>query len=283
MSSGLVIRTSDITGDVAEFVAPYRLSGDIPRFLENAFVPWFREQGTDYTLHFIPYSKRWSNDPSAPWYMRYSGSTGETRLRAGNGSEAVLDPHSRPVGLAFSALQRLESSRLDLFTTLHFPSPDVDSEHVACGLNIRLPRFTLSFFVNSDGLLECKDMANHVITLDQQIGALHGLRDVLVLRDAVTETRCLIVPFSEVKVVQSNPIAHGHPTISVALPSSTEHIRFFVYDIDRVLGRLIDDGTLTSRLYLIYLHALTSTYTCDTLTAERGRFLMLLPVYPYLI
>jgi hypothetical protein len=52
--------------------------------------------------------------------------------------------------------------------------------------------------------------------------------------------------------------------------TSTTQVKYHAFNIDGQLGRLVDDGRLQSRLFKLYLHAITSHSQVDELTGRRG-------------
>lgn len=90
-----------------------------------------------------------------------------------------------------------------------------------------------------------------VIDTDQQMGKMSGLTIVLVLKVEHGIEHCLVlIPEG---VVTYSRTTTGHVSVSTRLDTVfTTH----AYQIDQLLGRLIDNGSLQSKLFLCYLHAL---------------------------
>jgi hypothetical protein len=134
-----------------------------------------------------------------------------------------------------------------------------------------LPRFRLQFALVDDEL-ESQNLRSMVIDSDQSAGTMLGLQNQLLLRareldyEALPTSRCVLIPHGTV-LVEEDPV---HVTVRIDT-SSQKRALYHKYDIDDRLGHLASSGTgLTSRLFKIYLHALTSHCLPDPLTGRTG-------------
>ncbi|KAF2797566.1 hypothetical protein K505DRAFT_358267 [Melanomma pulvis-pyrius CBS 109.77] len=128
-------------------------------------------------------------------------------------------------------------------------------------LSVELRHLELSFFVNTKGLLQCRELWEE-IDPDQDAGTLYGFQSKIVLRDiADNKRRSIIVPWGNVSTKR-----HGMH-VAVRAASSTEYARF---GIDDVLGRL----SCPAEPRLVYakaqFHAFTSFVIPDPLTGRTG-------------
>ncbi|KAJ6527882.1 hypothetical protein DFH09DRAFT_1186352, partial [Mycena vulgaris] len=138
-------------------------------------------------------------------------------------------------------------------------------------LQVELPRYKLSFFVNQSGNLESVDLRAMLVDLDQSAGTLFGLTRQLVLRtkdpkatqSSHPSRRTVIVPFG--KLVSC--ISGHHVKVDVLLRGG--NIRYFKYEINTDLG-FLKGTTLTAGLFKILLHAYTSHLLIDPLTGRTG-------------
>jgi hypothetical protein len=102
-----------------------------------------------------------------------------------------------------------------------------------------------------------------VVDPDQEIGTLFGLKNKLVLRPVAGEgDRRVLIPEGEVTYQKTSP-----PLVTV--DSGTVR-RLCEYRLDTTLRRLLDDGSLQSKLYLCLLHAVTSHCLVDPFTGYTG-------------
>ncbi|KAF1847270.1 uncharacterized protein K460DRAFT_332087 [Cucurbitaria berberidis CBS 394.84] len=133
--------------------------------------------------------------------------------------------------------------------------------HINGKLSVELRHLELSFFVNSKGLLECRELAEE-IDPDQDAGTLYGFESKIVLRDiADNKRRSIITPCGRIFTKRRG--MH----VAVRAAGSTEYARF---EVDDVLGRL----TCPSEPRLLYakaqFHAFTSFVIPDPLTGRTG-------------
>ncbi|KAJ5394786.1 uncharacterized protein N7487_009089 [Penicillium crustosum] len=102
-----------------------------------------------------------------------------------------------------------------------------------------------------------------LIDNDQSLDSLIGLQNKLLLVGSQSRDRVLPVP--EGKVSWSKEDDYVRVAISSQLKT-----KLHAYLIDTQLGRFMDNGSLKSKLYLTYLHALTSSFLPDPLTGRTG-------------
>ncbi|KAI1500635.1 hypothetical protein F5X99DRAFT_429300 [Biscogniauxia marginata] len=110
--------------------------------------------------------------------------------------------------------------------------------------------------------IQCRQYRGMYVDENQGIGALVGLRSKLTLRDD-RNNRKILIPNGKVDYRKSSQ----HVNVSIEHESST---RIHPYDVDTRLGRLVDNGSLASKLTLAYLHGLTSFCLPNQLTSKTG-------------
>jgi hypothetical protein len=138
-------------------------------------------------------------------------------------------------------------------------------------LEVSLPRLHLSFFVNTNGELECRSMTNYVVDKTQFCGTMFGLRNKLILcprpdnsKDTLLPRR-VIIPEGKVSFYTTGDFAN------VSIDTGAEqHVRWHEYTIDTDLGYLTSNTGLRSKLYQCYLHAITSHCLPDPLLGHTG-------------
>ncbi len=138
-------------------------------------------------------------------------------------------------------------------------------------LEVSLPRFRLSFYVNADWELECRSIPGYVIDKSQSCGTMFGLTNKLILRPGPTSSedsllpRRVIIPEGEVSFRKYGDF------MCVSINTDEEqHVRWHEYTIDTDLRCLTSNTSLGSKLYLCYLHALTSHCLPDPLLGHTG-------------
>jgi hypothetical protein len=133
-------------------------------------------------------------------------------------------------------------------------------------LSIELPRRRLGFcHTQGDSKIYSRQYKGMIIDTDQRMGTMSGLASVLVLKsEHGIEHRLALIPEGDVTYSRTTT---GHAFVSTRLDTvCTTH----AYQIDELLGRLIDNGSLHSKLFLCYLHALSSNCLPDALTGHTG-------------
>jgi hypothetical protein len=148
---------------------------------------------------------------------------------------------------------------------------NIIATYTSQSLEVSLPRLHLSFFVNTNGELECRSMPNYVVDKSQSCGTMFGLRNKLLLcprpnsSDQSLLPRRVIIPQGKVSFCTMGDFT------SISINTDAEqHVRWHEYTIDTDLGRLTSNTSLRSKLYQCYLHALTSHCLPDPLLGHTG-------------
>ncbi|PHH66136.1 hypothetical protein CDD81_199 [Ophiocordyceps australis] len=137
-------------------------------------------------------------------------------------------------------------------------------------LSIELPRLRLAFSLRHGScVIRSKQFQSMQIDADQRVGTLIGFASKLVLRDmGDAQVRKIIIPHGKISFDKTHyPSFGAHVTARVN--HGTAH-RVNTYTIDNLLCRLKDDGTMESKLYLGYAHALASYCIPDPFTGHTG-------------
>ncbi|KAF7897772.1 uncharacterized protein EAF01_008738 [Botrytis porri] len=171
-----------------------------------------------------------------------------------NGSMTAVDVRSRSATAISEILRPIERlCYINMIVNQH-------SEQ----LEIRLTRFNLDFY-QSDWRLTSKQFRGIFVDEDQNIGTFTGLVNKLVLCNSDKSTRIFIIPDGEISFTPYK----DHVKVDISLEPKDFHA-YHDYKIDTQLGRLIDNGSLHTRLFKSYLHALTSDIVPDNLTGKTG-------------
>lgn len=130
-------------------------------------------------------------------------------------------------------------------------------------VNVHLPRLKLDFHIDHNSRLSCKQFPDMTISEEQRIGTFFGLENLLVVRQG--QTRSVIVPYGTVLFQRQE--AHRKVQIDTM---GLSRVKYHIYTVNSTLGTLVGNGSLTSYLYKIYLHAVTSHCHPDPLTGRTG-------------
>jgi len=236
------------------------LLNDFPTHLIDNYVHWL-DMGMR-ELEFRPVGSPWTSKMSN-WKLNICKSGIHPRAilqkpSQDNSSIQLIDIRSPTFGVVSNLLTPLESPK-NLMVTHHGSSQTLD---------VSLPRFRLSFFVNTNWEFECRGMPGHIVDNTQTCGTMFGLVNKLILRPGSKGSllpRRVIIPQGGISF---NEIGDFH---SVSINThDIKLVRWHEYTIDTDLGCLTSTAGLSSKLYQCYLHALTSHCLPDPLLGHTG-------------
>ncbi len=184
--------------------------------------------------------------------MRSDSQRGNFLIR---GSSKLIDLHSLTAKAVSKILSPLE----------HAAHVHITFNGETKVLEIHLPRLKLDFFLKKGATqLESKQFRGMTVDANQSIGTLTGLINKLVIRGNNDSLRSVIIPHGDVSFKPEGS------QVRVQTDISTQHLSYYLYHIDRQLGRLVDNGSLISKLFKSYLHAVTAHCLTDKLTGRTG-------------
>ena len=245
----LIIRAKTAS-TVLELISHENFMGDFPmRFVEDC-VHWL--DLTTSVVEFRQFDQRWTTDVNN-WRLAYQPH-GVSHLQ--NKEHQLVDVRSRTCQNTLDVFGKLE--------TLMFTHT---TRSAGGALHVSLPRLGFHFVRHDNGELECQELRK-IVDRDQSIGTLIGLKNRLVLcarGDRSRELdRLVLVPEGSISTSTDGP----HIAVQVATKGRNVHC--FRFRHDSILKRLEGDGSVVSRLYQAYLHALTSFILPDPLTGSLG-------------
>ncbi|KAK5262829.1 hypothetical protein LTR96_011692, partial [Exophiala xenobiotica] len=236
-------------GRTSHLVPSWILHGEFPVHFTADFVHWYDIQ--DNYVEFRPVGDPWNSsldnwrlvrDPGQDWWRLVKG------------------------GLSLISLSS-ETSKVigDVLSPLEAPAHVHIVRHCSLSkLEIELPRLSLAFSLRSGtSFIESKQFRGLAVDTDQSLKTLVGLQSKLMLKNKVTGRRLLIVPEGR----SSYQRVGDHICVIILNDAAT---KAHAYQVDDQLGRLLDNGTLQSKLWLSYLHALTSFCLVDPFIKRTG-------------
>lgn len=218
-------------------------------------------------LEFRPHKHPWCWGDTL-----WRADTKSAQITLTRGNEVLINPKSNTAGCIndiFSALEKPE------FITIILNKGNAE-------LEIGLPRYDLTFYLMpASSSLRCRKYPGMRIDSVQNIRSLVGLKNKLVLcpLDGESSRRKAIIVPRGTPGVQRN--RDSHPSVTI-LPTDFRDMKLkgcqaelsrhkhHYYEIDDMLGRFIDYGSLQSKLLLCHLHAVTSHCLSDPLTSCTG-------------
>lgn len=246
----LIVRSAK--GDIIHETIPSRLvEKAYPASFSQQYVHWLNISTN--TVQFRPVHEPW--DPCSPAVWTLSRRLALWRLSRPEGSVVGIGSlTSKRISHVLDALA--DPARIHgILKTSGHPKT----------LLVRIPTLRLSFELpQGSASLECKEFRSMTVDPDQSLGTLVGLRSKIVLKHLTRRDRMVLVPESDVVNYQRTG---SH--ISVSVTKESIH-RVHALRLDPGLGRLLDNSDLGCKLFLAYLHALTSFCLVDPLTRKTG-------------
>ncbi|MCJ1353709.1 MAG: hypothetical protein MMC33_003696 [Icmadophila ericetorum] len=248
--SELIIRARN-ESKIYELIPLTALEQDFPYVFAHEYVHWLDVQNGTVEWRSI-------KDPWKPslqnWRMDFRTDRSAVLKR---GSFRAVDIRTRSAESIASALHTLE-----IATYIHI-AWDLDTEEA----RIHLPRLKLDFVVRRGSLrLESKQFRGMFVDGNQALGTMEGLKAKLILRGLRDSSRGVIIPYGSISLENCD----DHVCVRIENPPTYKQIPYHYFQIDSQLGRLVDSGSLTSKLYKSYLHAVTSHCLTDSLTGRTG-------------
>ena len=251
-STGSDLLVLAVKGDRTWHLVPSRiLQGDFPTAFVNDFVHWY--DITNGCLTFLPMEDPWSFSMEN-WSL--------TRVRAGTRSGwhlmrngmSLISIRSRSVGVLSSILTAIVDP----------PRVHIVFHHSSSSLEINLPQLQLGFHLKlGASSVQSRQFRGMSIDPNQSLGTLVGLHNKIILKDEKSSARLVIIPDGSVSCTRNG----NHLHVTIKKESAT---RAHAYRINDQLGKLVDNGSLRSMLFLAYLHGITSFCLPDPLTQRTG-------------
>ncbi|KJZ68633.1 hypothetical protein HIM_11978 [Hirsutella minnesotensis 3608] len=173
-----------------------------------------------------------------------------TRTAERRGGSVLVDPHSETCRKVNDILGGLE--RPERMTVYQPPF---------ARLSVELKRLELSFVVNSNMLLKCRQLRAEVDP-NQDAGTLYGLESMLVVRDAIDNSRRSVI-------VALGNLLYQRRGMHVSVRVQDSHA-YGKFEIDSILGRLVCPSEMRLLYSMALLHASTSFPIPDPLISSTG-------------
>ena len=263
-ASELVIRCHQ-DDEVFELIPASKLTSALPRSLISNYAHWYNT--STFVIEIRPLTDPWTPNLEENWSTAFqlNGARALSRQRKPGLRQFLVDPNHATSNAVHKIFSPLEPSIFDLFITFHH---ETSTNRRPQDLTVSLPRYNLAFALTGQGDLDCLSHRGYLVDPTQDVGTLYGLSNMLVLRcrSGAGHKRRLIIP---VGTIRSSSDGNAHPNVTVAIQPDATSIKYHLYEVDDLLGRL-RDSTLLSRLYRLYLHSLTSHQLVDPLLQRTG-------------
>ncbi|EME77662.1 uncharacterized protein MYCFIDRAFT_84294 [Pseudocercospora fijiensis CIRAD86] len=217
-------------------------------FVED-YVHWYHSESD--VLEFRPAQDPWNANSTALWTLRRSKDRSGWRLTKDGSS--LLGLGSRTSKMVGQILSPLADS-----SDIHIVLPP--SERL---IHVEMPHLRHGFVLHQgSSSLQSIEFRSMEVDQDQCLGTLIGFKNKVVLRSNDGKRRVLLL--HSPTVAYSKHYAHVSVTASKKTAAKVHSLEI------NDLGRLLDNGELMCKLYVAYLHALTSFCLPDPLTRKTG-------------
>jgi len=239
--------------DEFELIPHHVLKGDIPQDLVDFYAQWLNLRNRE--IEFRSLDTPWISSGDN-WLISFQPTSDSRMSRNGT---FLVDIRSQTFSAISSVLSPIE--RAQHLKVLHSPADN--------SLSVDISRYNLSFIIRN-GTLECQNYRGMVVDPNQYVGALFGLRNMLVLCPSEPKSsdsrRMVLIPSGTVSIQQDA----FHVSLQVDLSHWRRRIQYHTYKIDTELGCLTECASLEGSLFKIYLHGITSHCLPDPLTGQTG-------------
>ena len=247
--SELIIR-AEKHEEIYEFLPVHALKGDFPQAFVQQYAHWL--EVNEGSVEWRPLSNAWESSLQN-WRMQ---PTAKSEYILTRGTSKLIDIHSNTAKAVLSVINPLES-----ITYIHI-TVDEETKFV----DVHLPRLKLDFFLRKDAWeLESKQFRGMIIDANQSFGTLIGLLSKLVLKGDDGMSRIVLIPHGDISFQPD-----GHHVCVKINTASLDHVMYSLYQVNHQLRRLTDNGSLKSKLFKCYMHALTAHCLTDELTGRTG-------------
>ena len=250
---------------VFELLPESKLKSALPRCLLHDYVHWYDTKTR--IIEIRPLSDPWTPNLGKNWSAEFQpdGGASFSRPQEFGLRQFLIDPNNAISRAMHEVFSPLEQSIFDLFISFNYKQAN---DHKPQPPTISLPRYNLTFSLTAQGDLHCLSHRGYLVDPTQDIGTLYSLSNMLVLRSPSTasQKRRLILPIGS---FEASSDGNAHPNVTIAIDPDATSVKYHLYEVDDTLGRLLDT-TLFSRLYRLYLHALTAHQLADPLLKCTG-------------
>ena len=249
----LLIRLQDETMRLPTLdIVPSRIfARSLPRTFAQSHVHWYNHVTKSIEFRSIENPWQFSRDN---WIMTQHGNLWKLTRRE---RTSLVAPDSASAALLATIFSPLES-----LLNLHILSDAEDKTAV-----IEIPSLQLEFSLkHGESVIRSRQFRGKQIDANQSMETLVGFGSKLILQDSQKkDDRMAIIPEGKISFHKDHSAGHTRACVEYG----TAH-RVQQYTIDKQLRRLVDNATVHSKLFLAYIHALTSYCIPDPFLSRTG-------------
>lgn len=230
--------------------------GQLPTCFLQEYIAWYC-QAAD-TIIFRPKHQPWIDSDACLTSRRISGISETWYLERADKHRLVSSASAGAKSLAGAFQGFLDNNSMVIW---------MSKDASMCIISVDSMRLDFERKNGSQKILS-KQFRGMYLDSNKDIGTLYGLQSKLILTsDAIFQNRKLLIPDGSVEYTLMPDEELPHIQVDIAI---TETDTYHVYDIDPHLGQLKAGNALQGRLFLAYLHAITSYEAPDPLTSKTG-------------
>ncbi|KAI6405712.1 hypothetical protein MCOR23_002529 [Pyricularia oryzae] len=226
----------------------------LPVSFVESHVHWYDPSSN--TIEFRPLSSQWTSSP-------------ENWVLSKHGDRWKLQTATRQLVSGTSGAMKAMGAIFDALEDLPYLHVSVAADNSA--VDIDLPRLQLGFSVGARSTeIFSRQFRGMYIDPSQAIDTLMGLRSKLIFINSTGDKRAILIPDGKVTYSSYTDQVYARATYVQVVVAKGSSARVYRYNVDEQLGRLVDNGNFRSKIYLAYLHGLTSFCLPDGLTGHTG-------------
>lgn len=231
-----------------ELIPAERLRGYVPHAFVTDYVHWYHL--SEKYVEFRPIARPWHSSSSNMILRR----DGEGTWRLESAGDFLVSVRRRTV----FAVSRILSPLVEPLN-MH-----VFFRSATSTFAIHLPGLGLNFTLQSgSSSIQSREYRGMEIDPKPSLGTLVGLRNKLMLKDIHGPNRMILVPDATIRKVRNQD------QLLITIDTSDAR-KAHAYTVNPQLKQLVAGGSLRSKLFLCYLHAVTSSCLADPLTGMTG-------------
>ncbi|CAK3844903.1 Hypothetical predicted protein [Lecanosticta acicola] len=245
----LIVRATNVE-DIWESLPSALLEGHYPSHFIDDYVLWY--SASKKAVELRPRDDPWNANSALNLTLMQTGPSARWKLV--KDEVCLLGVNNATAKLVAQILHPL-ADPLQIHCMLHQPGCQT--------LEIELPSVRLGFSLSRGAAnLESREYRSMVVDQDQRLGTLIGFANKLILKSPSSNSRLAIILESDLAYVRLG----DHVSVEVQRKMKC---KVHAVEVDTTLHRLQDSG-FDCKLYLTYLHALTSFCLPDPLTLQTG-------------
>lgn len=244
----LLVQSSVTTGSIHS-VPDHLFAGVFPETFVQDYVHWYNF-ATD-EVEFRSKNDAWNPRSAGTWTLARAHESCWRLMKDGNAVVNLIEVTSKTICAVLKTFANANRVHCVWQADRHTLKVDIPTIHLG---------FSLS---HGTSLLQSKEFPTMAVAENQSMGTLIGFRNKLMLQSHSGERLILLA--------DSDVVYHHHGGhVSVGVVELDKVQKIHPLRVDDQLRRLVDNGNLSSKFHLAYIHCLTSFCLPDNFTQATG-------------